>query len=922
LAVDHQNHLALAIAFVTTFVSAWAGGAVAATLTLEDDATYEPAKGILEIVATLRRHIPDDTYRFEPARDLSGRNVYRASLIRLENMEQLHAEALRAGHMDEVIAFAKGRSLERSEAMCQGLAEAASLGYERGRSAAEGGSSAAPDDPQEALHDYDARIALLEALLDEAGNSHFAAIVREELERADVARAGYFAARRQLAPEGDVRSLAERQRLVTRHRESKNANRHLLALADLYATLAREYVSARPPESLWFDPPVFQDLVDGAAKLYEVVANQEIALVDRKRRLRALTSATLLASLALGCAGSAALPAGTTLVAERSRSTRLPDDLDRATRDLLAVALIASQDHALAARDTLAVLEEERRAHGGPATGLLPYADHLVAAMSRDAIAYRAESLALLERDDLEPALREFLETQVEDDPLRLARVRISDSRKQKGARVFNAFASAAGRSALNLSMAPARLASAALKVAIAEHLEDPISVPERQALHHWKRYVETNPNAPETPEIVGRIESAQLRWFAMKRKRSLRAARKGLSLGQAEVAFLLADRALRYSIEDDEAQALRDEADQRLRAKRARRARTLAAPTALASVETGKQARVLAEALLRPGADLLGASEAVLASDAIALHPEARFAHAIALAEGGQEQHSWEEMGVVARAPGGIARHARGLVAQPVANPYGAFRDAIATDRKETVGKIVFGPLAGGPRDLELPRALEWMISAPTFIGTLGGIPQRLLQTAIQPPPSLRPAVHGYRYLRRHPEGEHAEEVRDWLVDHERSRENWVGAYQLALADPDEDEADLEELEERAAEQGLESAQRQERRDLKLHYLNEVALRFPDTEAGREARQQAFDQIHDAATQSIRISRGFLRENPRAAGPEGLGLPPPEWRHPGRRPRSRSRAARALGGRRRRAGSAAGAAFVGAPRTSCGATR
>ena len=74
----------------------------------ELDPAYAPARGVLEILATLRHHVPDDTYRFEPARDPNGRNIYRVSLTRLENMEKLHREALQAGHMDEVIVFAKG----------------------------------------------------------------------------------------------------------------------------------------------------------------------------------------------------------------------------------------------------------------------------------------------------------------------------------------------------------------------------------------------------------------------------------------------------------------------------------------------------------------------------------------------------------------------------------------------------------------------------------------------------------------------------------------------------------------------------------------------------------------------------------------------------------------------------------------------
>ncbi len=305
-------------------VIALAGPSLAAPLEFEHEEDYAPTKGILEIVAALRRHIPDDTYRFEPARDLSGRNIYRVSLTRLENMESLHRESLRAGHMDGVIAFAKARSLERlraydlaaesyrqaaqiggeledearrGEAMCQGLAEAASLGYERGRpgTARTSESNAMPASDEEALRGYDARTALLEALLDEAGTSHFEPVVREEIERADLARVGYFDARRLLSPEGNVRSLAEHQRLVTRHRESKNANRHMLSLADLYAELAQEYVNARPPESLWFDPPVFQDLVDGAAKLYEVVANQDGTpeKLEAARRLEAFLAFTL-----------------------------------------------------------------------------------------------------------------------------------------------------------------------------------------------------------------------------------------------------------------------------------------------------------------------------------------------------------------------------------------------------------------------------------------------------------------------------------------------------------------------------------------------------------------------------------------------------------------------------------------------------
>ena len=87
-----------------------------ACATPEIEPRYRPSASALEIIAVLERHVPDDTYRFEPARDFTDRNVYRSSLLRLENLEQLYGDALRAGHLDGAIAFAKGRALERLRA--------------------------------------------------------------------------------------------------------------------------------------------------------------------------------------------------------------------------------------------------------------------------------------------------------------------------------------------------------------------------------------------------------------------------------------------------------------------------------------------------------------------------------------------------------------------------------------------------------------------------------------------------------------------------------------------------------------------------------------------------------------------------------------------------------------------------------------
>jgi len=291
--------------------------------TPEVDPVYRPTENVLEVVAVLRAHIDDDTYRFEPARDFTGRNVYRSSLLRLENLEELHPDALRAGHMDGVIAFAKARSLERLRAfdlaaenyrlaadisedlklealrsadICDQLHEAAQMSEALeppGESDINSDTAIASQlvelDPDSVLEEFEARLALLDDLAAIAEGTHQSAIVREEIERADVARAHYFVGIRKTDANGDVRAIGELQRVIHRHPTSKNFNRHLLELADLYAELAVEYSSSYPPESLLFDPVRFQELVEGASRLYEMVASRDGTpeKLEASRRLEA-----------------------------------------------------------------------------------------------------------------------------------------------------------------------------------------------------------------------------------------------------------------------------------------------------------------------------------------------------------------------------------------------------------------------------------------------------------------------------------------------------------------------------------------------------------------------------------------------------------------------------------------------------------
>jgi hypothetical protein len=274
------------------------------------------------VVAVLRRHVADDTYRFEPARDFTGRNVYRSSLLRLESLESRQEDALRAGHLDGVIAFAKGRALERLRAfdlaaqayrlaaerdsdlrdealrsadVCDTLQRTSQGGPELDQLAASAAEGQLESEIEGALARYDEQAGALETLAESVKETHYAFVVQEEIERLDVARAGYFAALRPLIPDGDVRAAAERQRVALRHRDSKNSSRHLLALAELYANLAEEYVAVSPPESLRFDPARFQELIDTAARTYEMVATRDGTpeKIEASRKLEAFLAFAL-----------------------------------------------------------------------------------------------------------------------------------------------------------------------------------------------------------------------------------------------------------------------------------------------------------------------------------------------------------------------------------------------------------------------------------------------------------------------------------------------------------------------------------------------------------------------------------------------------------------------------------------------------
>jgi tetratricopeptide (TPR) repeat protein len=274
------------------------------------DPRYRPTQSVMEVVALVRKHTDDDTYRRAPARDFTGKNVYRASFSRLESLEQSYASKFSSGYLVDAITFAKGRTLERigeydlAEKAYQRVAALESSLADSARASASicaalrDDGKIEPDPkatPQQALESFEERSRLLERLLERAKDTHYEFVVREEMERADRARSRYFGARRLLDPNLDALALQQYQRLVQNHPESKLRFQNQLELADFYASLAREYAWHYPPTSLGFDAPTFDEYALSATRIYEAVSQQDgtVEKIEATRKLEAFIAYTL-----------------------------------------------------------------------------------------------------------------------------------------------------------------------------------------------------------------------------------------------------------------------------------------------------------------------------------------------------------------------------------------------------------------------------------------------------------------------------------------------------------------------------------------------------------------------------------------------------------------------------------------------------
>jgi len=580
---------------------------------------------------------------------------------------------------------------------------------------------------------------------------------------------------------------------------------------------------------------------------------------------------------AFGCTTAGAPPVGDPMEAAPRLSAPLPDEAERAARDV-ALALWRNDANAAArAAERLEAIDAAHRSAGEPHSGLAGAARDAETALLPAGPARRAAQLRVLERDDLAAELASRIREDVADDPLLLASKRLREDRVIRWGGAANEVSEGIGGSIATPLFLPIRLTQSLVRVALDLHDEETLTTRERQALKHWKDYVETNPTAPEAAELIEKIERAQLRWGEMQAERATRQGEAALAQREPILAAFLAERALRYRSEDRAASELHERAVAAGRTWNENRARTLAVADAVTPLSDAEWR--LARALLDPRADLAAAAQPLLAAD-VRAHTREVAALAIALAarEAGREDEFWEQLEAIEAAASRestVSRHAAAMLRDYDANPYRAFRRARAQKTKENAQQVLFGPLVRGARDHDLPRAVEWLVEIPTLTSVVLGLPSRLLTHPYGRSEKRAAAALARRYLELSPSGQHAQEVRSWLREYEGGRGNAVAAASLAEGASDVDEKERAKLREEAAEQLIAAAERERSRSGHVQLLARAADMYPETKGAQQARERARKEIERATPQRIQVSRQYLVENPEVAGPRGFALQP-----------------------------------------------
>lgn len=247
-------------------------------------ARYAPAADLLDIVKDFQRLAREDTYRFPIPKDVTGVNIMKATLVRLDDYEKKNG-----GKFTDIIQFNKALALERLREYPQATAlyrRVAETGGRLGDEALKNiealetfqailDQPLSAEDPFQYIKVLDEKVAAWNHLIQRYGGTNYEFLARVEEERIDRAKVAFVEANRFRLREGNQLVILGYSQLITKHRQSKNIHRFTIDFGNFYARLAKEYAAQYDPEGLSFDLKAFDQFAKAALKLYSEVVQAD-----------------------------------------------------------------------------------------------------------------------------------------------------------------------------------------------------------------------------------------------------------------------------------------------------------------------------------------------------------------------------------------------------------------------------------------------------------------------------------------------------------------------------------------------------------------------------------------------------------------------------------------------------------------------
>ncbi|MGH2899870.1 MAG: hypothetical protein ACRDMZ_14445, partial [Solirubrobacteraceae bacterium] len=248
----------------------------------------------------------------------------------------------------------------------------------------------------------------------------------------------------------------------------------------------------------------------------------------------------------------------------------LPDDAERIASRIAAASLAGHTDEASALATRLESEDAARVERGEPPSGLVDNAAEILwASDGSDAFPGHAEDL--LDRDDLDPAMRRRLQLAIASDPLVAADASVAEERQWKFGAVVNRVVEPLSKLLISGIANPVEATRTTIVTLLTAHQFPEASVRERRALRTWDDWLARHPDDPRAPEIAQRAAEYRAKLANERYDRALKGARDALEGHELERAHILAARALQNRPDSAPAARILERADSDLAAHDAR---------------------------------------------------------------------------------------------------------------------------------------------------------------------------------------------------------------------------------------------------------------------------------------------------------------------------------------------------------------